>query len=208
MFPVVVYLSPWAPLRDLFYLVIGWGYNGNQCDTNDNGPNPNTQCKFPFMYNGELQRECVKTSTPAAENLICTELFNWAKVCFIYTYSGGLTSLPCWHSFHSRVLRQVFFNNNTYNRNLRVGVNETHWRNKVFGARQSSRTWLNPLHIKYTTGIIRKKSQSTQHVTVQSLQHKAGAELALKRIYQDKKVFATNLALIENLGWFHLQSIL
>ena len=95
-----------------------------------------------------------------------------------------------------------------YNRILWVVVNETHWRNKVFGARQSSRTWLNPLHIKYTTGIIRKKSQNTQHVTVQSQQHKAGAELALKRIYQDKKVFATNLASVESLGRFHLQSIL
>ena len=79
-----------APLRDLFYLVVGWGAEQYQCDTNDNGPNPNTQCKFPFMYNGEVQRECVKTSTPAAQNLICTELFNWAKVCFTYTYSGAV----------------------------------------------------------------------------------------------------------------------
>ena len=83
---------------------------------------------------------------------------------------------------------------------MRVGVNETHCRNKVFGARQSSMTWNNPLHIKYTTGMIRKKSQSIQHVTVQSLQHTAGAELALKRIYQEKKVFVTNLATVKNLG--------
>ena len=43
---------------------------------------------------------------------------------------------------------------------------------------------------------------------MQSLQHTAGAELALKRIYLDKKVFATNLAMVERLGWFHLQSML
>ena len=95
---MVVYLSICVPLRDLFYLVIGWGADQYQCDTNDNGPNPNTQCKFPFMYNGEVQRKCAKTSTPASENPLCIELFNWAKVCFFYTYPGGLTSVPCWHS--------------------------------------------------------------------------------------------------------------
>merc|ERR1712037_206862 len=77
--PICVPLTEMFDDRPKEAYVAGWGYDQYHCDTNDNGPNPHTQCKFPFIYNGEVQRKCAKTSTPAAENPICKELFNWAK---------------------------------------------------------------------------------------------------------------------------------
>ena len=30
--------------------VAGWGSSFDKCDTNDYGPTPYTQCKFPFIF--------------------------------------------------------------------------------------------------------------------------------------------------------------
>ena len=57
----------------------GWGANQFSCDTNDNGPNPHTKCKFPFKYKGQTYTKCTKIVTPSADNPICLQLYKWTN---------------------------------------------------------------------------------------------------------------------------------
>ena len=36
--------------KQIMAFVAGWGVSYSTCDTNDYGPTPHTQCKFPFIF--------------------------------------------------------------------------------------------------------------------------------------------------------------
>ena len=38
--------------ENMMAFVAGWGAAFSTCDTNDYGPTPHTQCKFPFVFKG------------------------------------------------------------------------------------------------------------------------------------------------------------
>lgn len=48
--------------------VAGWGATFSQCDSNFHGPSPHAMCKFPFVYNGRVYRDCAMTPPPSADN--------------------------------------------------------------------------------------------------------------------------------------------
>lgn len=56
----------------------GWGADSFACGTNENGPNPHTQCKFPFTFKGQVFQSCTRMPTPSSHNHVCQELFRWA----------------------------------------------------------------------------------------------------------------------------------
>lgn len=57
----------------------GWGANYAYCSTNKDGPNPHTQCKFPFKYKGQVFSQCTRLPTPTSDNPICKQLYAWSS---------------------------------------------------------------------------------------------------------------------------------
>ena len=43
------------------------------CNTNDNGPSPNTVCEFPFEHGGSIMHQCDFGKTPSADDPDCRD---------------------------------------------------------------------------------------------------------------------------------------
>ena len=63
--------------------VAGWGTTFFKCDSNMFGPNPNTQCKFPFMHNGKKHDKCTTTLTPSANKKVIGIVMQ--KTCLFFS---------------------------------------------------------------------------------------------------------------------------
>ena len=54
---------------------IGWGSTNDQdCTTNDDGPDPYSLCKFPFLKGGLLHTECLPSTSPSGNNKVCVRM--------------------------------------------------------------------------------------------------------------------------------------
>jgi len=60
--------------------IAGWGAQFSACDTNENGPSPNTMCKFPFEHNGKKYDFCTHDPNPAEMNPICKKFLEWSTM--------------------------------------------------------------------------------------------------------------------------------
>ena len=88
--------------EDMMAFVAGWGAAYSTCDTNDYGPTPHTQCKFPFVFKGKEYKRystcclsfcfqafqvetlkpissCSTSRPPSAHNKVCRQFFRWSK---------------------------------------------------------------------------------------------------------------------------------
>ena len=67
-----------------YVYVAGWGVKHeshahiiDHCTTGPHGPNPFSECKFPFKLPGGsiISNKCSKTDSPTARNTICMKLY-------------------------------------------------------------------------------------------------------------------------------------
>ena len=56
------------------YHVKGWGTVRNEdCFTDNFGPNRHDKCRFPYIYEGNLLRHCLKSPSPSSKNRRCKQ---------------------------------------------------------------------------------------------------------------------------------------
>lgn len=72
--PICLPFGPDFPDIRTDSIVAGWGTLKNTiCHTNDNGPNPNSQCAFPFSFRGQIFQHCSFDSNPSADDRVCAQ---------------------------------------------------------------------------------------------------------------------------------------
>ena len=49
-------------------------YNDQDCTTNDDGPDPYSMCKFPFINSGMLISNCISITSPSGNNEACKRI--------------------------------------------------------------------------------------------------------------------------------------
>ena len=84
--------------------VTGWGRSvRTECYTDNNGPERNVRCRFPFFYAGSEHLNCLFEGTPSVHNSKCTQFreqkkkFNWDNGGFIeLIYNRGQGRTRCY----------------------------------------------------------------------------------------------------------------
>ena len=56
---------PKEPSKERYGYIAGWGLLWDRCSVNNDGPQRNSYCQFPFEYQGKKHSSCIKQDNPS-----------------------------------------------------------------------------------------------------------------------------------------------